>query len=152
MRHVCIVGGGSALAQHLIGYYSSEGYRVTAVCHKTPPVDPVESNVKVMMGVDMSLPWCAARLSDLDPINILITLTGAVANAKLTDMTQKQWHSVINANLTSVYQALRYGIPLIEHGNIVVVGSIVGSAGGYGCANYAAAKAGLEGLVHAAAN
>ncbi len=34
----------------------------------------------------------------------------------------------------------------------MVVGSVVGSTGGFGCCNYAAAKAGLVGLVRAAAN
>lgn len=92
-------------------------------------------------------------LRDLDPIDLLVTLTGATSDAKLDAMTPQQWEYVMDANVTTVFNALRHGLPNVkEGGSAVVVGSIVGSTGGYGCANYATAKAALRGLVRAAAN
>lgn len=153
--HVVIVGGGAALAQPVIEHFTGDsGYGadcylnrthpelsdITAVCRTALPIVP---------GVNVIF-----ELSEVTrPIDVLITMTGAVDNARLDAMTDEQWDKAIAANLTAPFQALRKLLPLVvDNGNVVVVGSIVGSTGGRGCANYAAAKAGLVGLVRAAAN
>ncbi len=83
----------------------------------------------------------------------MVTFTGSVRNTKLENMPACHWDTVLADTLTSVASALARGLPRMrDGGSIVVVGSIVGSTGGFGCAIYAAAKAGLVGLVRAAAN
>ena len=68
-------------------------------------------------------------------------------------MTTEQWGKVIDHTLGVVFDAFRQLLPKMNYSsNVIVFGSIVGSIGGYGCANYAAAKAGLVGLVRAASN
>jgi NAD(P)-dependent dehydrogenase (short-subunit alcohol dehydrogenase family) len=80
-------------------------------------------------------------------------MPGSVNNAKLQHMTDRQWEDVITDNLTAVFNAFKACLPkMYPNSNIVVVGSIVGSTGGFGCSNYAAAKAGLMGLVRGVAN
>lgn len=125
----CVVGGGAALAYPLIDRWEARGDAVTKVTRHVP-----------------FFPSASA------PIDVLVTLPGSTADTKLDAMTVSQWDRVLDDVLGSVASAFRNIAPHVrDGGNVVVVGSIVGSAGGYGCANYAAAKAGLVGLVRSAA-
>ena len=152
---ISVVGAGAALAGPIIHRFLLGGHNVSAVYRDTAPVlDAYDKN---------SMNYCSYPKVDLtrkDPIpviatgtNVLITLPGEVRNNLIGEMDLDEWRSVLENNLTSVFNVFRYWLPRMENnGNVVVVGSIVGSTGGYGCANYAAAKAGLLGLVRAAAN
>lgn len=154
--HVCIVGAGSDIAGALIEFYAVRNYYITAVCYHN---DPKVSNtilryqgLHVYTGRNMTTDE-AVVLKNIPPIDLLVTLTGKVNNAKITEMRSDQWWSVIDANVTTVFNALKYGLPNVKDGgSVVVVGSVVGRTGGYGCANYATAKAALRGLVISAAN
>ncbi len=152
-KHVCIVGAGAALALPLIEHFLSEQDRLTLIYRGYTYPDIAKSNRCLnVMGVD--LPDKDDRLS-LVPGNIdtLITLMGYTQNHRLGSMPNDAWDEVINDTLTSVFSALNGLLPkMTALGNVIVVGSIVGSTGGFGCSNYAAAKAGLVGLVRAAAN
>ncbi len=149
-RHWVIVGGGAALAQPLMRQVLSTGDIVTAVCRNTLPADDVprdRGNGDWIMRIVPRADIVAG------PIDVLVTLTGTVDNARLVDMNDGAWDGVLQDGLTATFQALRDLLPRMRSpGNVVVVGSVVGSTGGFGCANYAAAKAGLVGLFRAAAN
>lgn len=140
--NVCVVGAGSAIAKEVIKFYSSKGDSIIGVSRWSWDCD----HAKIIT-------WDEFCQESTQPIDVMITLVGDVVNSKLSKMSLDDWNRVINGTLTSVFRALRYGIQrVVDHGNVVVVGSIVGSIGGYGCANYAAAKSGLVGLVRACAN
>ncbi len=154
--HVAIVGGGAALAQPIIEHYLGKDWDVTAICFGTVPrpfsMADGRDRLLVYQDVDMASEK-AVKLLNLYPVDVLITLTGRVLNGRIEDMALTDWNWIIECNLTTVFNALRFGLPQMKmNSNIVVVGSIMGSLGGKGCANYAAAKAGLVGLVRAAAN
>lgn len=144
-RHCCIVGGGAALAQPLIAKWLMEGHKVTAVCRNLKPDQPECSRLGERFRVVDNL------LSVEEGVNLLVTMPGATADGKLGELSVGLWASTVNSCLTVVAGALN-GLKLADGANVVVVGSIVGSTGGYGCSAYAAAKAGLVGLVRAAAN
>lgn len=156
---LCIVGGGSAIAEELIFHYlkKKSQWEVVAVCRRSEPTiikDRNHDNVKILRDFDMAEQEDAERFGDeVKDIDLLVTLTGSTANSRLVAMDGFAWQNVIANNLTTVFHALKFGLPNLKpNGSAVIVGSIVGSMGGYGCANYAAAKAGLVGLCRAAAN
>lgn len=69
-------------------------------------------------------------------------------------MTDAQWQDVIDVNLTGAFNTARAAIPLLRRtkgGRIVFIGSINGTRGRFGQANYAASKAGLVGLARSLA-
>lgn len=135
--HVCIVGGSSALAKEVRDHWIGLGNRVSCLSCRGSIADLREITRSLLE----------------DQIDALVTFTGAVDNGKLISLSASQWDHVLDATLTSVFKALHVLLPYVKNdGAVVVVGSIVGSTGGHGCANYAAAKAGLVGLVRAAAN
>ena len=64
-------------------------------------------------------------------------------------MSDGEWDSIIDTNLKSVYRlskAVLRGMMKAREGRIINVGSVVGSTGNAGQANYAAAKAGMIGF------
>lgn len=158
LPHTVIVGGGSALAQPLIRRHL-DGGRVTAICRDTiPEMSGIPQSLHPRLVVAEPYDMGDARDAEMafstltNSIDTLITLTGSVCNARLEDMKEYQWRAVMNSTLDAVYYSLRFGLPrVVRGGSVVVVGSVIGRTGGFGCANYAAAKAGLVGLVKTAA-
>ncbi|HYE70427.1 MAG TPA: SDR family oxidoreductase [Aquabacterium sp.] len=141
MTHIVIAGASGAIGTALVTKYLDDGHVVTAVVHRSKPA------------IEHDRFGCVTDFGSIGKLDSLVTLTGHADNAKLGRVEMRQWEQVIDSTLTSVFKAINETCGRIkEGGSIVVVGSIVGSLGGYGCANYAAAKAGLVGLVRAAAN
>lgn len=147
---VVVIGGAGAIGSAVVEHYLNKGASVTAVCrNSSPSIGPLHSYEHPNLTVVKQ----SAQISELEVIHKLITLPGAVANARLEAMKYDEWDTVIDANLTSVFRAIRSASPMMaDNSSITVVGSIVATLGGVGCANYASAKAGLEGLIRAAAN
>ena len=64
-------------------------------------------------------------------------------------MTEEQWLSVIETNLTSIYRVTKSIVKDMmkaREGRIVNIGSIVGMMGNAGQSNYSASKSGLLGF------
>ncbi|WP_334058172.1 3-oxoacyl-ACP reductase FabG [Alteromonas sp. S005] len=82
-------------------------------------------------------------------IDILVNNAGITRDNLLMRMKDDEWQDIIDTNLTSIFtmsKAVLRGMMKKRCGRIVNVGSVVGSAGNAGQANYAAAKAGVIGF------
>lgn len=87
-------------------------------------------------------------------IDILVNNAGITRDNLLMRMKDDEWNSVIDTNLTAVYKmckAVMRGMMKNRYGRIVNIGSVVGTTGNPGQANYCAAKAGLIGFTKALA-
>ncbi len=85
---------------------------------------------------------------------LLINNAGITRDTLLLRMKDEDWDSVIATNLTSLFRLSRAclkGMMKERWGRIISIGSVVGHTGNPGQANYAAAKAGLEGFTRALA-
>jgi len=84
-------------------------------------------------------------------IDVLVASAGIMRHVPIDEMTEDQWQDVIDINLTGVYHAIKAVVPTMktqEYGRIVVLSSIGGRTGRPGVGvNYAAAKAGVNGMV-----
>ena len=86
---------------------------------------------------------------DFGKIDILINNAGITRDATLKKITQQQWQSVIDVNLTGVFNCTKAISPyMVEngYGRIITASSIVGITGNFGQTNYAATKAGVIGM------
>mmetsp|Transcript_115056 Transcript_115056/g.320531 ORF Transcript_115056/g.320531 Transcript_115056/m.320531 type:complete len:345 (-) Transcript_115056:153-1187(-) len=84
--------------------------------------------------------------------DILINNAGITRDGLMLRMKEEAWSAVIDTNLNSIYrvtQACLKGMTKKRWGRIISISSVVGSMGNVGQANYAAAKAGLEGFSRA---
>ncbi|WP_105902374.1 3-oxoacyl-ACP reductase FabG [Vibrio gangliei] len=82
-------------------------------------------------------------------IDILVNNAGITRDNLLMRMKDDEWQDIMDTNLTSIFRlskAVLRGMMKKRHGRIVNVGSIVGTMGNAGQANYAAAKAGVIGF------
>lgn len=82
-------------------------------------------------------------------VDVLVNNAGITRDNLLMRMKDDEWDAIVNTNLTSIYRlskAVMRGMMKKRWGRIVSIGSVVGSMGNAGQANYAAAKAGVIGF------
>jgi 3-oxoacyl-[acyl-carrier protein] reductase len=85
---------------------------------------------------------------------ILVNNAGITRDNLMLRMKDDEWFDVIDTNLNSLFRlskAVLRGMTKARWGRIISIGSVVGAMGNVGQANYAAAKAGLEGFTRALA-
>jgi len=86
----------------------------------------------------------------LGPLDALVLNAGITRDGLFMRMSAEDWHAVIETNLTGAFyvsRAAMRGMLRRKAGSIVAVSSVVGLMGNAGQANYAAAKAGMIGMV-----
>lgn len=82
-------------------------------------------------------------------IGILVNNAGITRDNLLLRMSDEQWDAVIATNLKAVFRlskAVLRGMMKARTGRIIQIGSVVGTSGNAGQANYAASKAALIGF------
>ncbi|MEM5468574.1 3-oxoacyl-[acyl-carrier-protein] reductase [Celeribacter marinus] len=82
-------------------------------------------------------------------VDILVNNAGITRDQLFMRMSDDEWDSVINVNLTSTMRLCKgvmRGMMKARWGRIVNISSIVGATGNPGQANYAASKAGMVGM------
>ena len=90
-----------------------------------------------------------AVLADFGKVDILVNNAGITDDSAVKRMTEEQFDRVVGTNLKSVFcmtKAIQPSMWRQGHGSIVNIGSVVGIAGNYNQANYAASKAGIIGF------
>ena len=99
-----------------------------------------------------ALPKRAAEA--MGTLDILVNNAGITRDNLFMRMSDEDWQSVIDVDLTSAFRLCRgavRGMMKARWGRIVNVTSIVGTTGNPGQGNYAAAKAGIAGMSKALA-
>jgi 3-oxoacyl-[acyl-carrier protein] reductase len=99
---------------------------------------------------DVANPEDAKRLvEEAGELDILVNNAGTTRDGVLARMTDDDWRTVIETNLSSVFytcRAVSRGMMKRRAGSIVNLSSIVGIHGNWGQTNYAASKAGIVGF------
>jgi 3-oxoacyl-[acyl-carrier protein] reductase len=94
-----------------------------------------------------ALPKAAAAA--MGSVDILVNNAGITRDNLFMRMSDEEWQSVIEVNLTSSFRLCRgvlRGMMKARWGRIVNISSVVGATGNPGQGNYAAAKAGMVGM------
>ncbi|MCB1339971.1 MAG: 3-oxoacyl-ACP reductase FabG [Pseudooceanicola sp.] len=87
-------------------------------------------------------------------VDILVNNAGITRDNLFMRMSDEEWQSVIDVNLTATFRLCRAvlrGMMKARWGRIVNIGSVVGATGNPGQGNYAASKAGMVGMSKALA-
>ena len=90
----------------------------------------------------------------LGPLDAVVLNAGITRDGLAVRMSEEDWSAVIDTNLSGAFYTARpalRGMLRRRAGSIVAISSIVGLIGNPGQANYAAAKAGMIGMVRALA-
>ena len=151
-------GLGGAIARGLHGAGATVGLSGT----RTEPLQALAEELGERAHVlpcNLSDPEAVAALADqaakaMGSVDILVNNAGITKDNLFIRMSDEDWDRVIALNLTAAMKLSRgvlRGMMKARWGRIVNVTSVVASIGNPGQANYAAAKAGLEGMMKAIA-
>lgn len=91
---------------------------------------------------------------EMGALHILVNNAGIHEDRALWQMSDDEWSTVIDTNLTGVFHFTRAVAPYFrdqEYGKIVNISSVHGLRSEFGLANYCASKAGVIGLTRSAA-
>lgn len=114
-------------------------------------VTVIVSNLSQPEAADALIKEAEAALGGLD---ILVPNAGITKDGLSMRMSDEQWHSVIDVNLTATFRLNRAalkGMMKKRFGRIINISSVVGTMGNPGQANYCASKAGMVGMSKAIA-
>lgn len=87
-------------------------------------------------------------------LDVLVNNAGVSMDRTILKMSEEEWRRVLDVNLSGAFWTLQAAAKVMSaqrDGAILNVASILALRGGFGCANYAAAKAGLIALTKSAA-
>ncbi|HKE70057.1 MAG TPA: 3-oxoacyl-ACP reductase FabG, partial [Nocardioidaceae bacterium] len=88
------------------------------------------------------------------PVEVLVANAGITRDTLLLRMSDEDWSSVIDTNLTGAYRVAKRvarGMLRMRRGRIIFISSVVGLLGSAGQVNYAASKAGMVGMARSMA-
>ncbi len=130
------------------------GDRVAVTYNSSPPppgLFAVACDVTSAESVDAAFKSVEAEFG---PVEVLVSNAGITKDGLLLRMSETDFGSVIDANLTAAYRVAKratQGMLRARAGRIIFMSSVVALLGSAGQANYAASKAGLVGLARSMA-
>jgi acetoacetyl-CoA reductase len=150
-----IRGIGLAICERLInrGVWGAAGYSANTAAAQAFQDKYAGQGVTVHQGNIGSNDDCVRVIGEVldthEKVDILVNNAGITVDKTVRKMTPGQWDHVIHVNLSGAFYLSRAILQHMldrEYGRIVNISSVIGSAGGFGQANYAAAKSGMFGL------
>lgn len=153
-RVVLITGGAKGIGLACAQHFASLGDKVAITFNSTPPPPEffgVKCDVTDASQVDAAF---TAVEQHFGPVEILVSNAGITKDTLLLRMSEDDFSSVLNANLTAAFRVVKRATPSMlkaRKGRIILMSSVVGLLGSAGQANYAASKAGLVGFARSLA-
>jgi acetoacetyl-CoA reductase len=150
-----IRGIGLAICERLIdrGVTVAAGYAANAEAARQFRDKYADHGVTLHQGNIGSAEDCGRVIGEVldrhGHLDILVNNAGITVDKTVRKMMPEEWDHVIHVNLSGAFYMSR---AVLQHmldqgyGRIVNISSAIGSAGGFGQANYAAAKSGMFGL------
>ena len=153
-RSVLVTGGNRGIGRAIAEAFLASGDQV-AVTHRTG--EPPAGALGVICDVTdpESVEAAFAQVEEVHgPVEVLVANAGITRDTLLLRMSEEDWSSVIETNLTGSYRVAKRaakGMLRMRRGRIVLISSVVGLLGSAGQVNYAASKAGLVGVARSMA-
>ena len=149
VRGVLVVGSSSPIGEAIAQWFADDGAQVAGVSAEAHEhnafVQTITADASVPEQAQAAVDTAVARLGALDVV-VLAAARMPVANAAAT--TDGDWRDAIGSTLNSAFFISRAALPYLPPGSaIVAVTSTNATLAAPGLPAYAAAKAGVEGLV-----
>jgi 3-oxoacyl-[acyl-carrier protein] reductase len=149
-RVVLVTGGSRGIGLACARRFHALGDRVAVTFNSSPPPDDlfgVKCDVTDAAQVDAA--FAAVEEEFGGPVEVLVSNAGITRDGLLLRMSEDDFGSVIDANLTAAFRVTKraaQGMLRARKGRIIFMSSVVGLSGAAGQANYAASKSGLVGF------
>ena len=153
-RSVLVTGGGRGIGLAIAQRFAADGDQVTVTYRSaSPPEGLLAVKCDVTSAAEVDAAFKAAEEAH-GPVQVLVSNAGITKDGLLLRMSEDDFTSVLDANLTAAYRVAKraaQGMLRARSGRIILISSVVGLTGQAGQANYAASKAGLVGLARSLA-
>lgn len=164
-RIALVTGAGRGIGRAIAERLAQDGFQLVCVSKSPDSCGSAARSIEEAGGkavaypVDVSDPeavagLCETVLQEVGTVDILVNNAGITRDGLLFRMSEDDWDSVIQTNLSSCFHFCKHlGRPMTRNrwGRIINITSVIGLMGNAGQANYAAAKAGMIGLTKALA-
>ncbi len=153
-RVVLITGGSRGIGLACAHAFAALGDQVAITYNSSPPPPEfftIKCDVTQQSDVDAAF---SAVEQHFGPVEILVSNAGITKDRLLLRMSEDDFTSVVDANLTAAFRVAKratQGMLRARKGRIIFMSSVVGLLGSAGQANYAASKSGLIGLARSLA-
>ncbi|NDC48091.1 MAG: 3-oxoacyl-[acyl-carrier-protein] reductase [Micrococcales bacterium] len=148
-RVVLVTGGNRGIGKSIAESFVSAGYKV-AVTVRSGEGPAGTLSVKADVTDGSSLDAAFAEVEEkLGPVEILVANAGITKDTLLMRMTDEEFESVIDTNLSGTFRVLRRATKSMikaKYGRVILIGSVVALLGSPGQVNYSASKSGLVGM------
>lgn len=151
MKRVLVTGSSRGIGKAIADELKLSGYEVVTHSVKSPGTDlrfDISNREETLCAIEKDI---AAN----GPYYGVVLNAGVNKDNAFPAMTDDEWDSVINTDLTGFYNVLKPCVmPMISgriKGRIIAISSVSGIIGNRGQVNYSAAKAGMIGAVKALA-
>lgn len=162
---VIVTGGIRGIGKSLTIAFALLDYRVYAIGRNIPlskseftenellyeNINFVQADVSQFDSVSTAITEIAKKEGRID---ILVNNAGVTKDNLLIRMSESDWDTVLDINLKGAFNCIKAVSRTMmgqRYGRIINIGSVVGSIGNPGQANYSASKAGMIGLTKAVA-
>ena len=153
-RSVLVTGGNRGIGRAIAEAFLANGDRVAVTTRSGGAPDgalDVRCDVTDPAAVDAAFKQIEAAHG---PVEVLVANAGITADTLVLRMSEEDWSSVIDTNLTGSFRLAKRatkGMLRMRRGRIIFISSVVGLLGSAGQVNYAASKAGLVGMARSLA-
>jgi 3-oxoacyl-[acyl-carrier protein] reductase len=149
-RNVLITGGNRGIGLAIARAFVAAGDNVV-ITHRAgdPPAGLRGVICEVTSSESVDAAFAAAEELLGGPVEVLVANAGITRDGLLMRMSDEDFDSVIDTNLTGAFRCARRaskGMIKLRKGRIVFISSVVGLYGSPGQSNYAASKSALVGL------
>ena len=153
-RSVLVTGGNRGIGRAIAQVFLAQGDRVAVTTRGGgAPEGALDVRCDVTDADAVEAAFATVEAAH-GPVEVLVANAGITADTLLLRMSEEDWSSVLDTNLTGSFRLAKRaskGMLRLRRGRIVLVSSVVGLTGSAGQVNYAASKAGLVGMARSIA-
>lgn len=158
-----ITGASRGIGLGIAKELAKHGYDLILTCHtQTDKLQTLKEElsrdypVKILChtGDIADEEFCSQIFSQIDSLDVLINNAGMSHMGLLQDMTNEEWHRLLNVNLDSVFYTTKRAIPLMlknKRGSIINISSMWGTVGASFEVAYSATKGAINAFTKALA-
>ena len=153
-RSVLVTGGNRGIGRAIAESFLAQGDQVAVTTRNGGAPEgalDLRCDITDQAAVDQAFADAEAQHG---PVEILVANAGITKDTLVLRMSDDDWSSVIDTNLTGSFRVAKRaakGMLRLKRGRIIFISSVVGLLGSAGQVNYAASKSGLVGMARSLA-
>ena len=153
-RSVLVTGGNRGIGRAIAEAFLAQGDKVAVTTRSGgAPEGALDVRCDITDGAAVDAAFATIEEAH-GPVEVLVANAGITADTLVLRMSEDDWSSVIDTNLTGSFRLAKRatkGMLRMRRGRIIFISSVVGLLGSAGQVNYAASKAGLVGMARSLA-